>query len=118
MDIECSAGLAVRKLLVSLDLSLLTFSLTRPGDLVDCWIESENKNVTFSIGLALLALIALVGFAVYMVRRDPDASYTWNEARGLVHDSYEALRKKELGGLEEDVDDVPLGEFLVGSSNR
>lgn len=74
--------------------------------------------MTFGITLASIGLIALIVATVMLVRRDPDASQTWDEARGFVHESYTALRNKELGSLEDSIDDVSLGEFFVPENAR
>lgn len=74
--------------------------------------------MTFGIILASIGLIALIVATVMLVRRDPDASQTWDEARGFVHESYTALRNKELGSLEDSIDDVSLGEFFVPENAR
>ena len=74
--------------------------------------------MTFGIILASIGLIALIVAATMLVRRDPDASQTWDEARGFVHESYTALRNKELGSLEDSIDDVSLGEFFVPENAR
>jgi len=69
--------------------------------------------VTLGIILASLGLIAVVVAAVMLVRTDPAASQTWDEARSFVHESYTALRNKELGNLEDSIEDVSLGEFFI-----
>lgn len=74
--------------------------------------------MTFGITLASIGLIALIVATVMLVRRDPDASQTWDEARGFVHESYTALRNKELGSLEDSIDDVSLGEFFVPENGK
>ena len=74
--------------------------------------------MTFGIILASIGLIALIVATVMLVRRDPDASQAWDEARGFVHESYTALRNKELGSLEDSIDDVSLGEFFVPENAR
>lgn len=62
--------------------------------------------------LALVGLVLLVISIVMLVRRDPDAANTWDETVGLVSESYSALRKRELGSLEDQIDDVSLGDFF------
>lgn len=74
--------------------------------------------MTFGIILASIGLIALIVAAVMLVRRDPEASQTWDEAREFVSESYTALRNKELGSLEDSIDDVSLGEFFVPTEPR
>lgn len=74
--------------------------------------------MTFGITLASIGLIALIVATVMLVRRDPNASQTWDEARSFVHESYTALRNKELGGLEDAIDDVSLGEFFISEDGK
>lgn len=68
--------------------------------------------------LALVGLALLVVSIVMLVRRDPDAANTWDETRGLVSESYSALRNKELGSLEDHIDDVSLGDFFTTSGRE
>lgn len=81
-------------------------------------LTSDNRDVTFGMFVAALSLVALIVAVVLLVRRDPDAAQTWGEARGFVQDSYTALRNKELGGLEDSIDDVSLGEFFIPEDNN
>ncbi len=68
--------------------------------------------------IAALGLVGLIVAVAMLVRRDPDASQTWEETRGFVQESYAALRNKELGSLEDSINDVSLGEFFVPENSR
>lgn len=75
-------------------------------------------SVTLGMVMAAVGLVALIVSIVMLVRRDPDAAQTWDEARGFVQESYTALRNKELGSLEDSILDVSLGEFFVSDDSR
>ncbi len=76
--------------------------------------HSHNGSVTtLGMILATAGLVALIVAVVLLVRRDPDAAQVWDETRDFVQESYTALRNKELGSLEDNIDDVSLGEFFV-----
>ena len=68
--------------------------------------------------LAIIGLVAVLVAVAMLVRRDPDAAQTWDETRGLVQGSYSALRNRELGNYEDDIDDVSLGEFFSSGTEK
>lgn len=68
--------------------------------------------------MAALGLTALIVAVVMLVRRDPDAAQVWDETRDFVQESYTAFRNKELGSLEDSIDDVSLGDFFTPDDRK
>ena len=68
--------------------------------------------------MAAFGLAALIVAVVMLVRRDPDAAQVWDETRDFVQESYTAFRNKELGSLEDSIDDVSLGDFFTPDDRK
>lgn len=68
--------------------------------------------------MAALGLTALIVAVIMLVRRDPDAAQVWDETRDFVQESYTAFRNKELGSLEDSIDDVSLGDFFTPDDSK
>ncbi|AZN29734.1 hypothetical protein EJO69_04985 [Flaviflexus salsibiostraticola] len=74
--------------------------------------------MTLGMIMAAFGLAALIVAVVMLVRRDPDAAQVWDESRSFVQESYTAFRNKELGSLEDSIDDVSLGDFFTPDDRK